>query len=335
MSATHRALVCDRLTSDLSGMSFQDRPTPTPGPGQLLVAVRACALNFPDLLMNEGKYQFKPPMPFVPGMEASGVVVQADVASGYASGDRVYFGCRTGGLQERIVVDAANAYRMPAHFDFAQAAAWPVGALTAYVSLVRRGQLQPGETLLVHGASGGMGMAAVQLGKYLGARVIATGSDAGKLSAVRDAGADETILIPRSGGNGETFRARVKELTAGQGADVIYDPVGGDVFDESTRCINWGGRLLVIGFTSGRIASAATNMVLIKGFSVVGVRAGESGRRRPTEGAENRRAIGEIADTGRLIPYVGARFAFADALQAIYALRDRRHAGKIVVELAG
>lgn len=334
MTQSHRALVCERLTSDLSGMEFRQRPTPEPGAGQLLVAIRACALNFPDLLMNEGKYQFKPPMPFVPGMEASGVVVAGDPATGYKSGDKVYFGCRTGGLQERIVVDAANVYRMPDHFDFAQASAWPVGALTAFVSLVRRGQLQAGETLLVHGASGGMGMAAVQLGKYLGARVIATGSDAGKLSSVREAGADETILIPRAGGNGETFRQRVKDLTGGFGADVIYDPVGGDIFDESTRCINWGGRLLVIGFTSGRIATVPTNMILIKGFSVVGVRAGESGRRRPAEGEANRRAIGEIADSGKLIPFVGARFRFDEAMQAIYALRDRRYAGKVVVEFA-
>lgn len=327
MPGHHRALVCHKLSSDLSGLEFREISTPEPGPGEVLVAIRAAALNFPDLLMSDGKYQFKPELPFVPGMEAAGDVLSADSRSGFNAGDRVYFGCRTGALSQRIVMPASKIYPIPAGFDYAQASAWRVGALTAYVALVRRGALKRGETLLVHGASGGMGMAAVQMGKHLGARVIATGSDPAKLAAVKEAGADEVIVI------GGGFRERVKELTRGLGADVIYDPVGGDVFDESTRCIAWGGRLLVIGFTSGRIASISTNIALIKGFSVVGVRAGESGRRNPAQGRENEQAIDQIAHSGVMTPYVGARFPFEQSLAALAALRDRRFAGKIVVEI--
>ncbi len=333
MPGQHRALVCHQLSSDLSGLEFRELNTPEPGPTEVLVAIRAAALNFPDLLMSDGKYQFKPELPFVPGMEAAGEVLKAGAESACKPGDRVYFGCRTGALSQRIIMPANRVYRIPPGFDYAQASAWRVGALTAYVALVRRGALQRGETLLVHGASGGMGMAAVQLGKHLGARVIATGSDPVKLAAVNAVGADEVIVIGNSENKRGGFRERVKELTGGLGADVIYDPVGGDVFDESTRCIAWGGRLLVIGFTSGRIASISTNIALIKGFSVVGVRAGESGRRNPLQGRENEQAIDQIAQSGLMIPYIGARFSFDESLAALVALRDRRFAGKIVVEI--
>lgn len=334
MPELHRALTCQTLSADFSGLQFRDLTTPQPGPGELLIAIRAAALNFPDLLMSDGKYQFKPELPFIPGMEAAGEVLSADPGSGFAQGDRVYFGCRTGALSQRIVMPASKVNLIPEGFDFAQAAAWRVGALTGYVALVRRGALARGETLLVHGASGGMGMAAVQLGKHLGARVLATGSDPHKLAVVKAVGADQVILLGERAGAGHAgFRDRVKELTSGLGADVIYDPVGGDVFDESTRCIAWGGRLLIIGFTSGRIATISTNIALIKGFSVVGVRAGETGRRNPAQGLANEQAVAELARSGVMKPHIGARFPFEQSLAALAALRDRRFAGKIVVEM--
>lgn len=328
MTETYRALVCEQLSDDLSGLALRERPATAPGPGQLAVRVRAAALNFPDLLMSAGKYQLKPPLPFTGGMEGSGeVVAVGDGVSGFSPGDRVTFGARPGAFAERAVVEAAQAQIAPAHFDWAQASAWKVTALTAWVALVRRGQLQRGETLLVHGSSGGTGVAAVQLGRHLGATVIATGTSDEKLAHVRALGAHHVINL-RDG-----FREQVKALTDGRGADVVFDPVGGDVFDESVRCIAWGGRLLVIGFAGGRIPSIDVNMPLIKGFSVVGVRAGEYGRRDPAGGAENLRRIGELAAQGVFDPLIGARFPFERIHDAMRALAERRHPGKIVVEM--
>ena len=330
MPNSYPAWICKRLSDDLSGIELGELACREPGPAQALIQVRAAALNFPDLLMSQGAYQHKPELPFVPGMEAAGVIsAVGSAAAGYQTGERVYFGCRSGALAQQVIVPVDALRRLPSAFDFAEGAAFQVGAITAFVGLVRRGHLQAGETLLVHGASGGMGMAAVQLGKHLGATVIATGTDPAKLAVVRQAGADHVIAI---GAGAVSFRENVKALTAGKGADVVFDPVGGDVFDESTRCIAWGGRLLVIGFASGRIATVSTNMALIKGFSVIGVRAGEAGRRDPAQGIANNQAIYDLASNGLLRPHIGARFAFADSLQALRALRDRQFAGKLVIE---
>ena len=304
-------------------------PERLPPAGEALVRIRAASLNFPDLLMSQGRYQHKPDLPFVPGMEAAGEVIQlGSDGSAYQTGDRVYFGCRTGGLAQQAIVPIAALRALPDAFNFAEGAAFQVAAITAYVALVRRGQLQRGETLLVHGASGGMGLAAVQLGKHLGATVIATGTDPVKLQVVKAAGADHVITIRSA-----AFRDAVKDLTGGKGADVIFDPVGGDVFDESTRCIAWAGRLLVIGFASGRIATLSSNIALIKGFSMIGVRAGEAGRRDPAQGRANDQAICELAKAGLLRPHIGARFAFVDALDAMRALRERKYPGKLVIEI--
>jgi NADPH2:quinone reductase len=328
MPSTYRALVCDQLSGDLSGLSIRDLPIVAPGAGEVAIRVRAAALNFPDLLMSAGGYQLKPPLPFVLGMEGAGEVVEVgEGVTGLAVGDRVSFGARPGSFAERAVVNARAVMPAPPGFDFGQASAWRVTALTAWVALVRRGQLAAGETLLVHGASGGTGVAAVQLGRHLGATVIATGTSDEKLAPLRALGADHLLNL-RDG-----FREQVKALTGGRGADVIYDPVGGDVFDESARCIAWGGRLLVIGFAGGRIPSIDVNMPLIKGFSVVGVRAGEYGRRDPVRGAENERDIERLAAQGVFTPLIGARFPFDQVLEAMRALAQRRHPGKIVLEM--
>jgi len=320
-----QALVVSKLGPDFAGCALADLPDPVRAPGQVLIRVRAASLNFPDLLMTEGKYQLKPDLPFVPGMEVAGDVVEADRDSGFAPGDAVVAGTRLNGFAELVAADVRSVRRLPANLDFAAGASVGAAYNTAYVSLVRCAHVQPGEWVLVHGATGGVGLAAVDLAKALGARVIATSRSPDKLAAVAaDYGLDATLLTPG-------FREAVKEITGG-GADVIFDPVGGDVFDESTRCIAFGGRLLVIGFTSGRIASVATNIPLIKGFSVIGVRAGEYGRRFPDKGRENQDAIWALAAEGSIRPRVDSRYALADWRTAFEVMRDSRMVGKIVID---
>jgi NADPH2:quinone reductase len=326
------ALVCDRLAPKLAGVAARRIAIGPPGPGELLVAVRAAALNFPDLLMCEGGYQFKPPLPFVPGMEGAGVVLAVGEGVDRARiGEAVRFSTKTGALAERIVVPAAKAWPVLARHDFAQSASWHVGAITAYVALVRLGAIAAGDVVLVHGATGGMGYAAIQLASHLGATVYATArepADAARIAPLLAAGA--RAVLPATG-----FRSPLLEATAGRGADLVYDPVGGDVFDESLRVVAFGGKLLVIGFASGRIPTVAANIPLIKGFSVVGVRAGEYGRRHPALGAENLREVARLGEAGVFDPLIGARFPLARALDAMRALAERRAVGKIVVEMPG
>ncbi len=321
-----RAIVVRALSEDLSTLALETREVRTPGPGEVRVRLRAASVNFPDILMVQGKYQHKPDLPFTPGMEGAGdVVVVGDGVAGFKPGDKVIVS-RLGCFADEIVVPAQMVYLLPAPFDYAQGAGFPAAYLTAYVALVRRGQLQRDETLLVHGAAGGVGLAAVDVGKLLGARVIATASSAEKRAFLASYGADH--VLPPSG-----FREAVKELTGGRGADVIYDPVGGDVFDESVRCIAFDGRLLVVGFTSGRIPSVSANMPLIKGFSVVGVRAGEYGRQFPEKGRENIRAIHAFASEGKLRPHVCAEFPLSETRAAMAMLQERRAIGKVVVRM--
>jgi NADPH2:quinone reductase len=321
-----RAVVVRALSEDLSTLALETRDVRAPGAGEVRVRLRAASVNFPDILMVQGKYQHKPELPFTPGMEGAGDVVAVGAGvEGFVIGDKVIVS-RLGCFAEEIVVAASAAYPLPATFDYAQGAGFPAAYLTAYVALVRRGQLARGETLLVHGAAGGVGLAAVDVGKLVGARVIATASSAEKRAFLSSYGADH-VLAPAS------LREAVKAITSGRGADVIYDPVGGDVFDESVRCIAFDGRLLVIGFTSGRIPSIAANMALIKGFSVVGVRAGEYGRQFPEKGRENIRAIHGWASEGKLRPHVCAQFQLSEARAAMAVLQERRAIGKVVVTM--
>ncbi|MBY9066580.1 NADPH:quinone oxidoreductase family protein [Hyphomonas sp. WL0036] len=321
-----RSLVVSELASEFAGTGLQDLPLPQPKPGEVRVAVKAASLNFPDLLMTEGKYQLKPELPFTLGMELAGVVdAVGEGVSQFSVGDEVAGGSRIGAFSEYIAMPAAGLRKKPAALSFAEASAYGAAYLTAYVSLVRRGNLQPGETLLVHGASGGVGMAAVEVGKLLGATVIATSASDKKLETVKARGADHVINV----NNG--FREEVKALTGGRGADVIYDPVGGDVFDESVRCIAFDGRLLIIGFTSGRIPSVSVNMPLIKGFSVVGVRAGEYGRQFPEKGRENMEAIWKWAEEGKVKPCIYAEVPLADWRRAFDMMRSREVVGKVVL----
>lgn len=321
-----KALVCSSLETDYAGVALSDIAVPAPRAGEVRVAVKAASLNFPDLLMTEGKYQLKPDLPFALGMEFAGTVdAVGEGVTGFSPGDPVVGGNRIGAFAEQIVVPAGALRVKPEAMSFAEASAFGAAYLTAYVALVRRGNLQAGETLLVHGASGGTGLAAVEMGKLLGATVIATSASDAKLDRVVAHGADYALNVTQG------FRERVKALTGGRGADVIFDPVGGDVFDESVRCIAFDGRLLVIGFTSGRIPSVNVNMPLIKGFSVVGVRAGEYGRQFPERGRENQEAIWRWAAEGKLKPRIHAEVPLADWRRAFAMMRDREIVGKVVL----
>ena len=248
------ALVCSEITDDLSGVEIKETETEDPTGNEVLIKVKAASVNFPDLLMTQGKYQHKPELPFVLGMEGSGVIVKAgDSVKNLNLGDEVTFGSwGTGAFSEFIKVPEQGVKLKPKTLDFAQAASFQTAYLTAYVSLVRRGEVIKGDTVLVHGSTGGVGMAAVQLAKHLDAKVIATGTSLEKLEKTKDWGADHIVLTHKD--ENVSFREEVKDLTDGKGADVIYDPVGGDVFDESIRCINWGGRLLIVGYALGGAA---------------------------------------------------------------------------------
>jgi NADPH:quinone reductase len=325
-----RAVVCEALAEDFSRVALKDLPLPQPGPGEVRVKVEAASLNFPDLLMLKGHYQFRPEPPFVVGIDLAGMVdAVGPGVTGLAPGIRVAGGGKTGAFAEYAVLPEALLYPVPDALPAPLAASYPAAYTTAHVSLINRAGLKAGETLLVHGASGGVGMATIDVGRLLGARVIATTASPQKAQALKTAGAQDVIVLGET--PGDAFREEVKRLTAGRGADVILDPVGGDVFDESTRCIAFNGRLLVIGFAGGRIASLPTNIALIKGFSVVGVRAGEYGRQFPQEGALIRSQIWRWAAEGKTRPAVFAELPLDRWREAFELMRDRRLVGKVVL----
>jgi len=322
-----RALIVRELLPDFAGVEVGEVPTPSPGPGQVLVKVRAASVNFPDLLMTHGGYQMKPPLPFTPGLDIAGEVSGlGEGVSAFQLGDAVVGGARLGGFAEYAVLEVAALSPKPERLSFAEAASYPAAYLTAYVALVRRARVEPGEWVLVHGAAGGVGLAAVDLAKGLGCRVIAASASDNKLAVIAQEYEPDAIVNVTGG-----FRERVKEITGGRGADVIYDPVGGDVFDESVRCIAFDGRLLVIGFTSGRIPTVSVNMPLIKGFSVMGVRAGEYGRQFPEKGRENAAAVAALAADGRIKPRVHAQLPLAHWRAAFDLLANRKVIGKAVL----
>jgi NADPH2:quinone reductase len=322
-----RALVVESLAPDFAGCAVREVPTPQPGPGDVLVRVRAASVNFPDLLMTRGEYQFKPPLPFTPGLDFSGeVAALGEGVTGWSVGDAVVGGARLGGFAEYAVLAAEALKPKPARLSFGEAAAYGAAYLTAYVALVRRARVAAGEWVLVHGAAGGVGLAAIDLAKALGARVIAASASDEKLAAIQRLYAPDAVVNVTGG-----FRERVKEITGGRGADVIYDPVGGDVFDESVRCIAFDGRLLVVGFTSGRIPTVSVNLPLIKGFSVMGVRAGEYGRQFPEKGRENADAVWRMADEGMISPHVHAALPLDRWREAFELLAGRKVVGKAVL----
>jgi len=320
-----KAIVCRALGAPET-LRLEDFPSQVLKPGQVRVRVRAAGINFPDILMAAGEYQLKPELPFTPGMEAAGDISEiADDVTGLKPGDRVIVKLRFGGYAEEVVVAPSQLTLLPSTFDYAEGATFLAAHGTAHHALVDRGQVKAGEVLLVHGAGGGVGLAAVEIGKLLGATVIAAASSEEKLAVARARGADHGILY-----GAEPFKDAVKRITDGRGADVVFDPVGGDIFEQSLRCINWGARLLVIGFTGG-IGVAKTNLVLIKGASVLGVRAGEAARRDPKIGQERLKTLFAWAEAGKVRPNVSHRLPLADVAQAMRLLTDRKAIGRVAL----
>ena len=321
-----RAIVVDRFLEPHE-LTVREAPEPAPGRGQLLVDVKAAGCNFFDILMCRGTYQVKPPFPFVPGAEIAGVVAAVgEGVRGFAPGDRVFASSGLGGFAERALVPAGGAWRLPYAMSFAEGAALPIVYPTSYAGLVHRAALQPGETLLVHAAAGGVGVAAVQIGKALGARVIATAGGADKLEIARREGAD--VLVDY---NQEDFVARVMEETGGKGADVIYDSVGGEVFEKSLKCIAWNGRLLVIGFAGGEIPSVKLNRILLKNIAVVGLHWGAYAKFEPARIPETMQALLALHDKGAIRPEIYRSYPLAEAGAALLALGSRETFGKVVL----
>jgi NADPH:quinone reductase len=321
-----RAVLC-RTLGPPEDLVLAELPQRALAPGEVRVAIAASGINFPDTLTILGKYQHKPALPFIPGVESAGTVVEvATDAALWRIGDRVITRQRTGGYAEEIVRPASDLVPLPEEFDFAEGASFFVASLTAYHALVERAQLQAGETLLVHGAAGGVGLAAVELGKLVGARVIATASSAAKLAVARGRGADDLIDYAS-----EDFVAAVRRITDDRGVDVVFDPVGGAVLTQSLRAVAWGGRVLVVGFASGTIPELAANRILLKGCSVMGVRAGEEGRQDPPRGRAALAALLAYAARGHLRPHISHRLPLSEFARGMRLLMERQAIGRVVL----
>ena len=321
-----KAVLCKTL-GPAGNLVLEEVASPLPKNNEILLDVQAAGVNFPDTLIIEGKYQFQPPLPFSPGGEAAGVVAAVgEKAGAFKVGDRVMALTGWGAFAEQVAVPFYNVLPIPASMDFTTAAAFGMTYGTSMHALRQRGQLQAGETLLVLGASGGVGLAAVEIGKAMGARVIAAASSADKLAVAKAAGADELIDYSQA-----SLREEIKRLTNGQGVDVIYDPVGGELFEQAVHGLAWNGRLLVVGFASGTIPQLAANLVLLKGAAVLGVFWGAFAQRQPQDNAANFQQLFAWHAQGKLKPLVSQTYPLAEAGAAIEKLGQRQAVGKLVV----
>ncbi|WP_266364113.1 NADPH:quinone oxidoreductase family protein [Tellurirhabdus rosea] len=308
-------------------LTLEEIPAPTPGPGQVRIAVRACGANFPDTLMIQNKYQFKPPLPFSPGGELTGVV--EEVGEGVRNvrpGDRVFALSGWGGMAEQAVVDALRCVPIPAEMDFVHGAAFLYNHATSYHALKDRAELKADETLLVLGAGGGVGLAAVELGKLLGATVIAAASSDEKLAVCREKGADHLINYST-----DDLRTRIREITGDKGVDVVYDPVGDAFTEPALRSIGWKGRYLVVGFAAGDIPRIPTNLALLKGCAVVGVFWGAFVQREPAKAYQNNLDLTRYFVEDKLRPHIYKTYPLAEAPQALADIMTRKVVGKAVI----
>ncbi|MCX7147933.1 MAG: NADPH:quinone oxidoreductase family protein [Rhodocyclales bacterium] len=321
-----KALICEAY-GPIDNLVIKDIPSPVPGARQLLIEVRAAAVNFPDALMVQGLYQVKPPLPFTPGAEISGIVkaVGAEVKH-FKAGDRVIAIVGQGGFAEECLADAAKTMSLPAGMDFETGAALVLTYCTSLHALRDCGHLQAGETLVVLGAAGGVGIAAIEIGKAMGARVIAAASSDDKLELCKRVGADDTVNYST-----ENLKDRINELTAGKGADVVYDPVGGPYTEPALRALAWHGRLLVIGFAAGDIPKIPLNLALLKERSIVGVYWGDSTKHDPAGHLANLHQLHAWFAAGTIRPVVSEHFSLAAAADAIAKIANRQVKGKIVV----
>lgn len=324
-----KAILC-KAYGPADSLVIEDVPAPEVREREVKVRVRAAGLNFPDTLIIEGRYQLKPPLPFSPGSEMAGEVISVgDQVTRFKVGDRVAGWTGFGAFAEEVVVPEERLLPVPDGMSDEQAAAFTMVYGTSYHALKQRARLQPGETLLVLGASGGVGLAAVELGKAMGARVIAAASSAEKLAVAAEAGADEGIDYTR-----EPLKEAAKRLSGGQGVDVIYDPVGSEYTEQALRAMAWNGRHLIVGFAAGDIPKIPANLPLLKGCSVVGVFWGEFTRREPVANGENMQELLRLFEEGRIHPRISGVYAFEDYAEALGALTGRRATGKIVLKVA-
>ena len=323
-----KAVLCKSF-GPAENLVLEEVASPEPKKNEILLDVHAAGVNFPDTLIIEGKYQFKPPFPFSPGGEAAGVVAAVgEKITHVQPGDRVMALTGWGSFAEQVVVPAYNVMQIPKGMDFNSAAAFGMTYGTSMHALKDRGNLQPGERRRGLGASGGVGLAGAESGKAMGAKVIAAASSAEKLAVAKAAGADELINYTEA-----SLKDEVKRLTGGQGVDVIYDPVGGDLFDQAIRSIAWNGRLLVVGFASGRIPELPVNLTLLKGAAVVGVFWGSFAQRQPQDNLANFQQLFAWHAEGKLKPLVSQVFPLDQAAAAINALGQRKAVGKVVVQV--
>ena len=322
-----KAVVCQAYGLPDS-LVYTDVPDPVAGTGQVVVDMKAAGVNFPDVLIIQNKYQAKPPLPFSPGSELAGIV--SSTGEGVANvkvGDSVIAFCGWGAFAEKVVVPAAGLIPMPAGLDFDTAASFTLTYGTSYHAIKDRGELKAGETMLVLGAAGGVGLAAVQIGKALGARVIAAASTDDKLAVCRANGADETINYTT-----EDLRTRIKVLTDGKGPDVIYDPVGGDLAEPAFRSIAWRGRYLVIGFALGEIPRLPLNLTLLKGASIVGVFWGEFTKREPAKFAQGLHEMFGWMQQGKIKPWISHRYPLTESAAALNDMMNRKVTGKVIIQ---
>lgn len=321
-----KAIVCHEL-SGLAALRLEDVPEPRPRPGQVRVRVRACGINFADSLIARGQYQTQPEPPFSPGFEVAGDIL--DVGEGvtdFRAGDRVIAITPHGGYAEQVVANIDRCVPMPATMPYEQGAAFPVVFGTSHIALWHRARLRAGETLVVHGASGGVGLTAVAIGKQLGATVIATASSPEKLAVAQEHGADYLIDTRR-----EDVRSRIKELTGGRGADVIYDPVGGELFAASLRAIAFEGRILVIGFAGGTVPQIPANHLLVKNVDVIGLNWPAYAERHPQVMTASFRTLMDWYLTGAIRPYISAIYPLERAVDALEQVVARKSTGKVVI----
>jgi NADPH2:quinone reductase len=321
-----KAVLC-RQFGPPESLAIEDLPSPTPGPGEVVLSVKAASVNFPDVLIIQNKYQFKPPLPFSPGSELAGVVKEVGAGVTNAKpGDKVIAFTTYGAFAEEVKTEAVRLVPLPEKMDFTTGAAFLLTYGTSDHALRDRAALKAGETLLVLGAAGGVGLAALEIGKALGARVIACASSDDKLAVCKEHGADETVNYAT-----EDLRERIKTLTQGRGADVVYDPVGGPYSEPAFRSIAWRGRLLVVGFAAGDIPKLPLNLALLKGASIVGVFWGDFARREPKQFSDSIRQLGRWHADGKLRPHVSQTFPLEKAVDALKLMAARQVKGKLVL----
>ncbi len=324
--STYKAAVCTALTGP-DAVLVQHLPISAVPDGHVRIAIKAAGLNFPDLLMTRGEYQFRPDPPFVPGMEISGEIIElGGGVSDFALGDCIMGGAKTGGFAQQIILPESAITLLPSALSFEEGACWRAAAITAWHALHDKAALTAGDSILVLGASGGVGMATVKLAKHLGALVIGTGSTPAKRAAIVAAGADH-VLDPAD----EDLASQVKALTGGHGVNVVCDPVGGALAITATRAIAWGGRYLIVGFASGTIPQFPANHAMIKGYSLIGLRAGESSRRDPELALRSKAAMAKLAEAGIMRPHISHRFTLDQTDQGLQALAARSVIGRDVI----